>query len=78
MYGIWHMCGIYFSIRYVLLSSLLFAQNLLGMCDFSLCQLVNSFLLWVSSGSFLLLFPQLFLGKMYNSSAQVKLSALCA
>lgn len=62
--------------KYALLSSLLLAQNLPGMCDFSLCQLLNSFLLHDSSGSFLLLFPQMFLGRMHNSPAEVKRSAL--
>lgn len=62
--------------KYALLSSLLLAQNLLVMCDFSLCQLLHSFPLHVSSGSFLLLFPQMFLGRMHNSPAEVKRSAL--
>lgn len=78
IYCIWHICG-FFSFcfnKYALLSSLLLAQNLLGMCDFSLRQLLNSFLLHVSSGSFLLLFPQMFLGRMHNSPAEVKRSAL--
>lgn len=60
IYCVRHLCCINIFIKCALPSSLLLTHNLF---DFSLCQLVTSFLLWVSSGSFLL-FPQKFLSGM--------------